>query len=174
MCNNVLTSFQSHGSRDQPSAQELTKYMGQPFPAPRQRFLPENWVGASFELQLLPSASPAHRVLGDFSERLKGEAYVLLDLPYCPASIIFLCPKKLHLCPQKCTHPNFFTVCPDPPILYPDPPNRCPALHVSNLARPLAAPWISGSSNALVQTDVLFTTAVTLLPRERNRWQIIT
>ena len=30
MCNNVTTSFQSHGSRDQPSAQELTKYMGQP------------------------------------------------------------------------------------------------------------------------------------------------
>ena len=29
MCNNVPTSFQSHGSLDQPSAQELTKCMGQ-------------------------------------------------------------------------------------------------------------------------------------------------
>ena len=34
MRNNVPTSFQSHGSLDQPSAQELTKYMGQPSPAP--------------------------------------------------------------------------------------------------------------------------------------------
>ena len=29
MCNSILTSFTPHGSRDQPSAQELTQYMGQ-------------------------------------------------------------------------------------------------------------------------------------------------
>ena len=56
-------------------------------------------------------------------------------------SLFFLCPTKLHLCPQKCTHCHFFTLCPDgpdPPILCPeapDPPNLCPALHVRRASR---------------------------------------
>ena len=35
----------------------------------------------------------------------------------------FLCPTKLHLCPQTALFAHFFTLCPDPPIL-------CPAFYV--------------------------------------------
>ena len=55
------------------------------------KILARKAVGALFELQLLPSASPAHRVLEDFPERLTGEEHVVLDLPHYPACwLVFL------------------------------------------------------------------------------------
>ena len=80
--------------------------------------------------------------------------------------IKFLCPTKLLLCPQNALFAYFFSLCPDPPHSLPRPPHSLPSplrsqghLQLRG-SRAVETQWFRWK-----EIDVLFTIAVTLLPR---------
>ena len=94
-----------------------------------------------------------------------------------PWWIKFVCPTKLHLCPQTCTLCLLFQSLPRPPRSLPRPPWSLPSpqrsqglkhLHGSRAAETHWFRW--------KEIDILFTIAVTLLPRRtqpmaNNYWR---
>ena len=85
-------------------------------------------------------------------------------LQHCAQDDKFFFAQRNYTFATNCTLcPHFFTLCPDPPILCPDPPILCPAFYVLlqlRGSRAVETHWFRWK-----EIDVLFTIAVTLLPR---------
>ena len=67
----------------------------------RQRFLPEKRVGALFEQQLQPSASPPQRVWGIVRELQRGATHIFLDPPYFQRVGTYFCASIIKIRQQS-------------------------------------------------------------------------
>ena len=82
------------------------------------------------------------------------------------ASLNFLCPTKLHLCPQTCTLRPLFQSLPRPPHSLPRPPNSLPSpLRSQGLLQLRGSLAVETRRFRWKEIDVFFTIAVSLLPR---------